>query len=164
MRRLVVVTWLTAVWVVLWEGVSAANVLSGLAVAGLLVTVFPVRRASGRVRLRPLAALRFAGYFAVKLVEANAIVAWEVLTPRNRISEGIVAIPLPPGPDGLVALVADAVSLTPGTVTVEVRGRPRVLYVHVLHLESAETTRREVLRLDRLARAAFVVESTGGAP
>ena len=105
--------------------------------------------------MRPVPALRFGAYFARKLVEANAVVAWEVLTPRNRIAEGIVAVPLPEGPPGITALVADAVSLTPGTLTLEVRSDPPVLYVHVLHLESPERTRAEVLALDRRARAAF---------
>ncbi|MGH2547687.1 MAG: Na+/H+ antiporter subunit E, partial [Actinomycetota bacterium] len=93
-RRLAFALWLAALWVVLWEEPTPANVLSGLLVAGALVIAFPptTTRAGGRVR--PLAAARFVGYFAWKLAEASAIVAWEVVTPPNRINEGIVAIPV----------------------------------------------------------------------
>lgn len=153
-HRLVLVTWLTLVWVLLWEGLTPANVAGGLVVATGLVLLFPPRGA-GRHRVRPLALLHLAGHFAVKLVQSNLVLAWEVLTPRNRIVEGIVAVPLDEDADGIITLVANAVSLTPGTLTIEVRRAPTVLYVHVLHLRSREAARAEVLTLHRLAVAAF---------
>lgn len=153
-RRVALVAWLTLVWLLLWEGLSAANLAGGLLAGVVLVLAFPPT-GRGRVRVRPLAALRLAAHFLVKLVESNLVVAWEVVTPRNRVNEGIIAVPLDDAPDGLIALVANAVSLTPGTLTVEVRRRPTVLYVHVLHLRSVEATRDEVRTLHRLAVAAF---------
>jgi len=153
-HRVVLVVWLTAVWVLLWEGLTPANVLGGLAVAVGLVLLFPPRHRGGR-RVRPLALLRLAGHFAVKLVQANVVLAWEVVTPRNRINEGIVAVPLDEEEDGILTLVANAVSLTPGTLTIEVRRAPTVLYVHVLHLHSREAARAEVRTLHRLTVAAF---------
>lgn len=153
-RRIILVAWLVAVWVALWERFSVANVAGGLVVGLVLVMAFPPR---GRqhVTVRPLALLRFAAHFVVKLVEANAFMAWEVLTPVNRVNAAIVAVPLEDTHPGVVALVANAVSLTPGTLTIEVREDPTVLYVHVLHLRSVEAAREEVRTLDRLARAAF---------
>jgi multicomponent Na+:H+ antiporter subunit E len=60
--------------------------------------------------------------------------------------------------------VADAVTLTPGTLTVEVRREPvPVLYVHVLHLRAVEDVRADVHRLRDLAERAFGSSpSTGG--
>ncbi|MDP8987321.1 MAG: Na+/H+ antiporter subunit E [Actinomycetota bacterium] len=147
--------WLVAVWVALWEEVSPANVLSGLVVAVAVLTLFPpgARRRSGRVR--PVPALRFLAYFAWKLVEASAIVAWEVVTPRNRINEGIVAIPIRGVSDVVITVVANAISLTPGTLTLEARRSPAVLYVHVLHLHDVEAVRRETRHLEALAIRAF---------
>jgi multicomponent Na+:H+ antiporter subunit E len=51
--------------------------------------------------------------------------------------------------------VADAVSLTPGTLTLEVQREPLILYVHVLHLRSVEDVRRDVRRLELDAVRAF---------
>lgn len=147
--------WLVVVWVALWEDVSAANVLAGVAVAGTLLWLFPVRRTPGGGQLRPLAALRFLLYFLWKLVEASAVVSWEVVTPRNRINEAIVAIPIHGVSDVLVTVVANAISLTPGTLTLEVTRQPPVLYVHVLHLRDVESVRREVQYLELLAIRAF---------
>lgn len=153
--RLVVGAWLGAVWLALWGGVSAANVLSGAVVAFLLVTLFPLRPTPRPGRFRPLWALRLLGYFVVKLVQANAVVAWEVVTPRNRIVEGIVAVPVTSASDVLVSVVANAISLTPGTLTLEVATDPHVLYVHVLHLRDIDDVRRDVTRLERYVLRAF---------
>ncbi len=153
--RLVPLVSLVAVWVALWGDLSAANVASGVVVGVLVLALFPptVHRRSSR--LRPVAAARFVAWFAWKLAEASAVVAWEAVSPRNRINEGIVAIPIRGVSDGLITLVANAISLTPGSLTLEVRRRPAVLYVHVLHLHDIEAVRREICHLEVLAIRAF---------
>jgi multicomponent Na+:H+ antiporter subunit E len=153
--RLPRLLWLTVVWVALWEDVSVANVAGGLVVAGALVLAFPPPVRPDAVVVRPLATLRFLAHFTWKLVEASAIVAWEVVTPRNRINEGIVAVPLHTSSDAVVTIVANAVSLTPGTLSVEAHRDPPALYVHVLHLRDIEAVRRDVQRLEALAVLAF---------
>lgn len=153
--RLLTVTWLTVVWVALWGDLSAANILAGLAVSGMLVSLFPPSPPGVAGTLRPAPTIHFALYFAWKLIEASMILAWEVVTPRNRINQGIVAIPIQGVSDTLTTLVANAISLTPGTVTIEIRRRPTVLYVHVLHLHDIEAVRREAQYLEVLAIRAF---------
>jgi hypothetical protein len=51
--------------------------------------------------------------------------------------------------------VANAVSLTPGTLTLDVDPDPPVLYVHVLHLRDVDRLRREVAPLELLVTQAF---------
>lgn len=151
--RILNVVWLTGLWLLLWRDVSVANLLSGLAIA-VLVTLGPLRASEHRVR--PLALLRFAVYFAWKLLEANVVLAREVVTPQNAIHTGIIAVPLPGTRDFVVTVVANAISLTPGTLTLEVRREPApTLYVHVLHLHDLDEARDDVLRMARLAQAAF---------
>lgn len=150
------IAWLTFVWVSLWGDVTLGNLVSGVAVGTAVVAAFPdaLPRPGGRVR--PWPAVLFAGYFAWRLFVANAVVAWEVLTPDNAsVREGIVAVPVDDCSDAVVTVIANAISLTPGTLTIEVRRNPTVLFVHVLHLHSIERTRQEVHRLERLARRAF---------
>lgn len=154
------ILWLTTVWVALWGDLTFANVAGGVLVATALTVLLPApgdqrRVADGRAQVRPLAAIHFAAWFAWKLVEANVIVGWEVLTPRNRINEGVVAVPLHGCSDGLTSLVASCVSLTPGTLVLDVAVDPLVLYVHVLHLRTIEEVRTEVQTLEHLAIRAF---------
>lgn len=154
------VLWLVVVWVALWGDLTFANIASGIIVAILLTAALPAtgdrgRATSSRTEIRPLAAIRFAGWFAWKLIEANIVVAREVLTPRNRINEGVVAVPLHDCSDGLTTLVASCVSLTPGTLVLDVHRDPLVIYVHVLHLSTIEEVRAQVQTLERLAIRAF---------
>jgi multicomponent Na+:H+ antiporter subunit E len=154
------ILWLTTVWVALWGDLTFANVAGGVVVSTALTVLLPAPggrgdAAGGRAQVRPVAALHFAGWFAWKLVEANVVVGWEVLTPRNRINEGVVAVPLHGCSDGLTSLVASCVSLTPGTLVLDVAVDPLVLYVHVLHLRTIEEVRAEVQALEHLAIRAF---------
>ncbi|HSJ82718.1 MAG TPA: Na+/H+ antiporter subunit E [Acidimicrobiia bacterium] len=155
MRYLWRAVWLIAVWLFLWGEITVGNLVGGSLVATLVLYLFKVDRVSATGAFRPLAALHFMFYFLVKLVEASLVVAWEVVTPRNRINEGIVAVPLAGVSDLLTTMVANSISLTPGTLTIDVGKDARVLYVHVLHLRSVEQVRREVYRLELLAIKAF---------
>ena len=147
---------LGVLWVALWEDPDPVTWVAGAAIGLAVLSLFPSGRHQGDHRLRPLAVLRLLGYFAWKLMEASAIVAWEVVTPRNRIHEGIVAVPIRGVSDVLTTLVANAITLTPGTLTLEVDQDPRtVLYVHVLHLRDVDSVRREIDELEQLVVRAF---------
>jgi multicomponent Na+:H+ antiporter subunit E len=154
MTRLVRLIWLTAIWVALWSDISVANVLSGLLVAGLIVALYDTWR-PGHVIIRPIAAARFAGYFFYQLVISSLVVARTVVLPSDRIRTGIVAVPLRGCSDAVVTLIADAISLTPGTLTVEVRREPLTLYVHALDVRDVSVLQREVRHLELLAVKAF---------
>lgn len=153
-----VLVWLTGLWVLLWGDLSAANVLAGLAVAIGVLTLTRSPRLSdpdGAVRVAPLAALHFLVYVVVKLVEANIVLAKEIVTPRNRINTGVVEVPLRTESNLATMIVANVVTLTPGTVVLESNGSPPVLYVNVLHLHDLDQVRRDLLRIEELSVRAF---------
>jgi multicomponent Na+:H+ antiporter subunit E len=154
MIRAVRVLWLVAVWLALWNDVSVANVASGLLVAVAVMAAFRSWHA-GRVIVRPLAAAHFAAFFAYKLVESTVVVAKAVMAPAHRVHTGIVAVPLQGCSDALVTLIADAITLTPGTLTLEVRRDPLTLYVHALDVRDVEAVRADVRKLEVLAVRAF---------
>lgn len=144
---------LAGVWVALWRDLSAANVLGGLAVGTFVqwVSHRGVHALRGRVVVRPLALASFAGYFLVKLVEAALGLAWEIITPRNSDQPAIILIPLHSTSAVVVTTVSNAVTLTPGTVTVEATTNPPEMLIHVLHANDPDKVRREILRLEYLA-------------
>lgn len=157
MRRALVVAWLTTLWVILWRDLTVANVLSGVLI-GVLIELARPWRALGQKHhtIRPGAFVLFVAYFVWKLVEANVVLAREVLTPRNSIETGVIAVRLGPCSDLVVAIVANSISLTPGTLTLEVRREDvPTLYVHVLHLHDIGAARADVQKLTDLVNAAF---------
>lgn len=154
MTRAVRITLLTAIWVGLWSDLSLANVASGLAVAIVVTSVFDTWR-PGEVVVRPLAATRFSLRFAIQLVRASLVVARTLVSPRHRVHTGIVAVPLRGCSEAVVTVIADAISLTPGTLTIDVRGDPPTLFVHALDLRDVEQVQADVRRLEVLAVRAF---------
>lgn len=161
MRRVPALVWLLVVWLALWGEVSVGNLASGVVLAAGIQLLFPSAAPRPAGGIRPLRALRYLAYFTYKLVEANLVVAWEVITPGMGINLGVVAVPIHGASDAVVTVVANSISLTPGTLTIEVSRDPAVLYVHVLHVRSVEATRREIWYLEYLALRAFAPELVG---
>lgn len=116
----------------------------------------------GRFALRTVRVSRLIGYFAVRLVVANLVVAREIVTPGSGLSPGIVEIRLRTRTPTEVVLMALAVGLTPGTLTVAIRQDPPTLFVHGMHAEDPQTFRAELARLqDRMLPAVRPVRDTG---
>jgi multicomponent Na+:H+ antiporter subunit E len=157
-RRLVVLATLVALWVSLWEDPSLANVVGGVLAGTAAMLLAPMRPRRRGLVFRPVAAARLAVYFVWQLVVASLVVAWEVVTPRNRINEAVVAVTLHCDHPFIITLVANSVSLIPGTLTLEARDDPPTLYVHVLHLKSVEAVRADLRRFEELAVRALVTD------
>ncbi|MFP3901856.1 MAG: Na+/H+ antiporter subunit E [Acidimicrobiia bacterium] len=162
MRRLALVAWLTTLWVILWRDLTVGNVVSGVLVAVAIIGLYRMRQlrvaeqpAGRRHTVRPVALIRFVGWFAYKLVVSNVVVAREIITPRDTIRSGIIAVPMIGHSQLVTTVVADAISLTPGTLTLEVGERPPTLYVHVMHLYDVDRVRRDILTLELLVMRAI---------
>jgi multicomponent Na+:H+ antiporter subunit E len=166
MNRLLIVLWLTFVWVLLWGGLTLGNVLAGAGIATVLVLLFPLGPDRGG-GVHPVAVLRFGLFFAWALVVATWTVVVTLLRPRLALEQGIVAVPMRATSPVVVAFVANSISLTPGTLTVDVRPRTYgidagpddteapVLYVHCLVVGDPDTVRADARHVEELAVRAF---------
>lgn len=154
MMRLTRIGFLTAVWIALWSDLSVANAISGLVVAIGIVLVFDTWR-TGQFVIRPLALVRFAAYFVVALIKSSLAVARATLSPTDRVHTGIIALPLTGCSDAVATVIANAISLTPGTLTLEVRHDPLTLYIHAFDVRDIDQVRGDLRHLEILAVKAF---------
>lgn len=145
---------LVLLWLFLWDRPSVANLVSGIVVAIVLLTVFPVRRDHDVRRISPLGVIRLAAFFAFETVVANVVAARHVLG-RRPSRTAIIACPLRARSDGMLAFLVNLLAVSPGTMPIELEQDPPVVYLHVLHLEDAESVRNVVGRFERLAVLAF---------
>lgn len=83
-------------------------------------------------------------FFAWELVQANLRVAYEVLTPGHKMRPAIVAIPLDIQSDFEILLLANLITLTPGTLSLDVSTDRRVLYVHSMYVNNVDEFRRSI--------------------
>jgi multicomponent Na+:H+ antiporter subunit E len=95
------------------------------------------------VAARTIHAVALAAFFAWELVLANFRVAADVLG-GHRIEPAVVAIPLDVTSDGEILLLSMLINITPGSVTIDLSDDRRTLYVHVMHMKSADETRRDI--------------------
>ena len=145
---------MAVLWVALWQEASVANVVGGLAV-GVAVVAATTRSGEQRLLLRPLPFLRFAAFFLVLLVRSTITVAVAALGPRSLVSPTVRRVTLHPGSTSALVATANAVSLTPGTLTLAVDSETPGLVIHLLQADDAAID--VISRLHRLATLAFPV-------
>jgi multicomponent Na+:H+ antiporter subunit E len=98
----------------------------------VLVLLLRPAPASGPAVVVPVELLRFTVRFLVDLVVSSLQVVRLVLGRRIALRQAIVQVQVPGASDTLLTVLADAISLTPGTLTVDVDAGTGTLYVHVL--------------------------------
>ena len=77
------------------------------------------------------------------------------LREGDSIRTGVIAVPLRTESEFALMVVANVITITPGTITIEAKGSPAVLYVNVLHLHDIDKIRRNLLRIEELSVRAF---------
>jgi multicomponent Na+:H+ antiporter subunit E len=91
--------------------------------------------------------MRFIAFGFVEIVKSNITVARAVLSPRLKLDPGIVAIPLDLKSDAGITTLANLITLTPGTVTLDVSSDRKTLYIHAFSVGDVEALRRDTKAL-----------------
>ena len=94
-------------------------------------------------------------FVAWDIVWANLKVAAAVLGPRDRWQPAVVAVPLEASRDDEIAVLANLVTLTPGSLTLGLSPDRRTLYVQAMAIGSPESARHAVKKLERRLLEAF---------
>jgi multicomponent Na+:H+ antiporter subunit E len=83
-------------------------------------------------------------FYAYEVMVANLRLAWDVVTPRHRLRPGIVALPLELEQEWEIILLVNLITMTPGTMSLDLSPDRKTLYVHAMYLEDADSMRREL--------------------
>jgi len=160
MSRIVGILLMLAAWLALWGEISIVNVVTGIIVVALLSLL--VRRTDRVYTIKPIGLIKLLAIFVWRLITSSAAVVLTVVAPTpERLRSGVVAIELSHRSPLVAAIVADAISLTPGTLTLDSRypdegDTPPTLFVHVLGLDDPEKIRDDVRYLEGLVLSAIV--------
>ena len=98
---------------------------------------------------RAWAILALCGLFVYELFVSSFRVAWDVVTPRHRARPGILAVPLDARAPGEITLLANFISLTPGSLSLDVSADRSVLFVHMMFIDDPETERAAIRALEQ---------------
>ncbi|MBB4954525.1 multicomponent Na+:H+ antiporter subunit E [Agrobacterium vitis] len=144
MTLLIVNLLMGVVWIAVSGSTTIHNLIFGfllsLAIVGLLREQIHAASYLSRItRIFSLFAL-----FMVELAKSAWKVTVLVLSPRLNVQPGIFAFPLTVKSDMEITLLANLITLTPGTLSVDVSEDRKTLYVHALDCSDPDTTRREI--------------------
>ncbi|MEZ4707733.1 MAG: Na+/H+ antiporter subunit E [Caldilineaceae bacterium] len=133
----------------IWASFMQAGLLDfivGMALGALLLSIFQPIYGRRIVRL-----ISFSLYVLWAILISNFRLAWTVIQPTKRMQQrldpGIVAIPLTIRGELEIMVLASVITLTPGTLTVDLAYRSdgqAVLYVHNLTVRDPDAFRTEI--------------------
>ncbi|WP_254530564.1 Na+/H+ antiporter subunit E [Natrinema gelatinilyticum] len=111
-------------------GVFLAGLVVGLPVAFIFRRLYSKRLDLGRgIRALPYAGL-YLGSFGWELLRANIDVSYRVLSPGMPIEPEVILVPLRVESDIAITVIANSITITPGTVTLDYDEATNALYVH----------------------------------
>ena len=129
---------LAVVWVFLTGTVNATNFAFGFILSYLVLWLISSNDDKRKYFVIGPRIIGFAFYFLFELVKANLQVAAHVVTPKFYMEPGIIKYPLDAKTDLEITLLANVITLTPGTLSLDVSDDRKVLYIHAMYVSDKD--------------------------
>ncbi len=84
--------------------------------------------------VRIFRAILFVFYYLKELVLSSLYVAWDIITPTDLMKPGIVEVPVDLKSDTAVIAFANLISMTPGSLTMDMSPDKKKIYIHAMYL------------------------------
>lgn len=146
---------LPVIWMALTGEFTLGNYLLGLLISSLALWITHTRAEIAIfIWIDRLGRwISFFFFFLRELVGASFRVVFDILTPRHRMRPAIIAVPIHLRTDLEITLLANLITLTPGTLSLDVSPEKDFLYIHAMYVDDIEEFRRTVKeRFERRVR------------
>jgi multicomponent Na+:H+ antiporter subunit E len=132
-------------WIALTGEIGAGSFTVGFALGYMILWVMrPIGKPTDYF-LKVRRTIGFVFFFLWELVKANLKVAYEIMTWNHYMRPGVIAIPLDARTDAEIVLLSNLITLTPGTLSIDVADDRKVLYIHSMYIgDDLDAFRREV--------------------
>lgn len=91
--------------------------------------------------------LEFIVYYLYNLAKANLYIAWDILTPKMRMKPAFMEIPVRLETDFGLLLFSNLLSMTPGTISMDISEDKKTVRVHVLYYKTDEIMLNDFYRM-----------------
>lgn len=135
---------LTLLWAMATGALDLVNLVVGFVVGGFVLHYAGPALGDPRYGVRALRVVGLTLFFLKELVVSSVRVAIDVLKPEMTMTPALIAVPLDLKSDAAITLLANLVSLTPGTLSVDVADDRSCLYVHAMYGDDPEAVRRSI--------------------
>jgi len=77
-------------------------------------------------------------YYLKELFVASIKVAYDIITPKDYMNPAVIALPLDASTDLEITLLANLITLTPGTLSIDVSNDRKTLYIHEVYVKEQD--------------------------
>ena len=131
-------------WILLTGEIDAGNFIEGVLIGYFILWISKSALGGTKYFKKIPKAVSFFFYFLKELILANLRVAYDVITPKDHMTPGIIAIPLEASTDMEITLLANLITLTPGTLSLDVSKDKKTIYIHALFVNDPDKFRKEI--------------------
>ncbi len=136
MNRVWMIIFLLIIWCGFSNNFSLANLILGLCIATMCNFLVVRQIASSRINMIRL--LKLIGYMLWQLIKSSIEVAWDVITPTHLHQPELIEIPLACTTDIEKTLLANLLSLTPGTLSIDLNKQNNHLIIHAMFAQDKQ--------------------------
>lgn len=129
---------LSFIWVALTGQMNYSNFVFGYLLGFGVLFIMNRNETDQRYFYRVPKIVSFFFFFLYELIKANVQVAYDVITPKYFFKPGIVRYPVNATTDFEINLLATFISLTPGTLIMDISDDKKAIYIHVMYLKDEE--------------------------
>ncbi|MEM9342403.1 MAG: Na+/H+ antiporter subunit E [Pseudomonadota bacterium] len=145
MNTLVANIFLAIIWALFFGGFTWLTVLSGLVVGyGILWLLQPLKGARSTYFKRVWYWAKLIVLFLYELIVSSFQVLKDIVTPQHLSNPAIIDMPLDVKTDTGILLVTNLISLTPGTLSIDVSEDRKTLQLHVMFADDPEAVCRQL--------------------
>ena len=89
----------------------------------------------------------FIVYYQYNLIKANFYIAWDILTPKMHMNPAFLEVPVKLESDFGLLLFSNLISMTPGTLSMDISEDKKIVWVHVLYYKTDEIILDELFEM-----------------
>jgi multicomponent Na+:H+ antiporter subunit E len=126
---------LAIIWSALSGSFEPLNLLFGFILGYLVLWMINRKTQAKRYFQQVPRILELAFFFLGDLVRANFRMAAIILSPRMKLRPAVVAVPLILKSETAIILLTNMITLTPGTLSLDISTDRRMIYIHTVYLD-----------------------------
>jgi multicomponent Na+:H+ antiporter subunit E len=135
---------LALLWMFATGAFTFSNLVLGVTVGFLILFIAQRTGAPGHYAWQCWHIIRLGVYFLHELLMSTLRVMYDVLTPGHHMRAGIIAVPLDARTDSEITILASLITMTPGTLCLDVSTDRKVMYVHAMYVTDVEQFRQGI--------------------
>ncbi|MEI6892069.1 MAG: Na+/H+ antiporter subunit E [Pontiella sp.] len=136
---------MSLLWTLLIGRVSVGNLAVGFVLGYFSLRLFYAGAGKkSSYFLKTVQLINFSLFFVKELVVSSCRVAVDVVKPKPMLCPGVIGIPIDAETDLEITLLANVISLTPGTLSLDVSKDRKTLYIHAMYVVNPDDLRAEI--------------------